>query len=86
MTPSIHVDLRNNFYSLSFDWEESILIEDPEKTKEIADILEEKYKKDIPTRIDDMVNKIFSSTDPENKDFWRDWTLNKLMSDDGSKL
>lgn len=81
MTPTIQVDLRNNFYSLSFDWEESIVIEDEVRTKEIADILEEKYTKDIPKRFDDMVDKIFASTDPENKDFWRDWTLNKLISD-----
>lgn len=81
MTPTIQVDLRNNFYSLSFDWEESIVIEDEVRTKEIADILEKKYTKDIPKRFDDMVGKIFASTDPENKDFWRDWTLNKLISD-----
>jgi hypothetical protein len=86
MTPTIQVDLRNNFYSLSFDWEESIVIEDEVRTKEIADILEEKYTKDIPKRFDDMVDKIFASTDPENKDFWRDWTLNKLIDEDGSKL
>ena len=86
MAPNIQVDLRNNFYSLSFDWEESILIEDAEKTKQIADILEERYNKDIPERFDDMVEKIFGATDPENKDFWRDWTLNKLMSDDGGKF
>jgi hypothetical protein len=86
MTPTIQVDLRNNFYSLSFDWEESIVIEDEKRTKEIANILEEKYCRDIPKRFDDMVDKIFSSTDPENKDFWRDWTLNKLIDEDGSKL
>lgn len=86
MTPTIQVDLRNNFYSLSFSWEESIVIEDEVRTKEIADILEEKYTKDIPKRFDDMVDKIFASTDPENKDFWRDWTLNKLIDEDGSKL
>lgn len=86
MTPSLFVDLRNNFYSISFDWEESIVIEDAHETKRIADILETKYQKDIPKRVDSLVQKIFSSTDIENKDFWRDWTLNKLMDEDGSKL
>ena len=79
ISPSLYVDLRNNYYSFSFDWEESLVIEDAERCKLIADKLEEQYTSQIPKRCDEMIQKIFSSTDPENKDFWREWTLNKLI-------
>jgi hypothetical protein len=79
ISPQLYVDLSNNYYSFSFDWEESLVIEDAERCKFIADKLEKQYNKQIPSRCDEMIQKIFSSTDPENKDFWREWTLNKLI-------
>jgi len=78
-TISIHTDNRNNIVEISYDYHDYIIIESEELSKFWIDRFEQKYQESASTRVNEMINSFIEETDPKGKDFWRDWTMNKIF-------
>lgn len=79
-TASIHVDNRNNTIEISYDYHNSVIIESEELSKIWIDKFEQKYKELSPIRVTEIINSFMEETEPKGKDFWRDWTMNKIFN------
>jgi hypothetical protein len=76
---SIHTDNRNNVVEISYDYHNSVIIESEELSKFWIDKFEQKYQELSSTRVTEMINSFMEETEPKGKDFWRDWTMNKIF-------
>ena len=76
---SIHTDNRNNVVEISYDYHNSVLIESEELSKFWIDKFEQKYQELSSARVTEMINSFMEETELKGKDFWRDWTMNKIF-------
>jgi hypothetical protein len=81
-TITIYLDSRHKVLELSFDYGESLTFESEDLCIEWCNTLEEEYQKRLPKRFDTMINSFIEETDLPGKDFWRNWTMDKLFGKD----
>ena len=79
-TIGIHVDDRNNIIEISYEYGESVVIESEDMSKFWIDRFESVYQSRIENRLNNIVNNFINETDTKGKDFWRDWTMNKIFN------
>ena len=77
----IHTDDRNNVVEISYEYGESVIIESEELSKFWIDRFESVYQERIKENLNKIINSFIEETDTKGKDFWRDWTMNKLFND-----
>lgn len=78
-TITIYLDTRHKVIDISFDYGESLNFESEELCTKWCDILENEYQKRLPQRFDTMVNTFIEETEQTGKDFWRNWTMDRLF-------
>ena len=74
------VDDRNNIIEISYEYGESVVIESEDMSKFWIDRFESVYQSRIENRLNNIVNNFINETDTKGKDFWRDWTMNKIFN------
>jgi hypothetical protein len=80
-TVGIHVDSRNNVVELSYEYGESVVIESEDLSNFWIERIESKYNERIESSLKNIVDSFIENTDTKGKDFWRDWTMNKIFDD-----
>lgn len=85
---TIVIDNRNMVIELVYDYGESLVYESKELIDKYTPIIDSVYEKRLSDRTSSLIGQFMEDTDTTGKDFWREWTMNKIFKDkeDDSKL
>ncbi len=76
----IVIDNRNQCIELG-EWEDTLIVEDHDLVKKWSDIFEDYYQQSLNESLYKSVEDFLSNTGPNDKDFWRQWSMDKLFDD-----
>lgn len=84
--PTIHghnlnmiFDTKHSTFKISYGYNNSLVYESKEIVDYWCNILEDEYVKRVDQRFESLIGGIIEDTEPAGKDFWRNWTMNKLF-------